>query len=197
MLTCVSSAPLWTVPTWLSEYLHANWCYWLHLSVKRFHKLKYWRGAGSCGSGAGSLIQILLSTLGSIISRNCPVRLGTLGSALRPPAPHTAPPPTVLPAQPILSDWKLSPFLALSPPQTELLDLLPSTSIWSPFYDNFTIQDVNSINLSWNLDFWIQLLLAIRRHDEKGSTHCLQKKSCLVVINHPEGKTARLWQFVL
>lgn len=31
---------------------------------------------------ASSLIQILLSVLGSIISRNCPVRLGMLGGAL-------------------------------------------------------------------------------------------------------------------
>lgn len=36
---------------------------------------------------AGSLIQVLLSVPGSIISRNCPVSLGTLGGALCTPTP--------------------------------------------------------------------------------------------------------------
>lgn len=27
----------------LSKYLHANWCYLIHLSVMRFHKFKNWR----------------------------------------------------------------------------------------------------------------------------------------------------------
>lgn len=30
----------------LSKYLHANWCYLIHLSVKRFHNFKNWRGGG-------------------------------------------------------------------------------------------------------------------------------------------------------
>lgn len=31
----------------LSKYLHANWCYLIHLSVKRFHHFKNWKGGGS------------------------------------------------------------------------------------------------------------------------------------------------------
>lgn len=46
-LTCVLAVQIVGRPGSLSKDLHANWCYWNHLSVIRFHKFKNWRRRGS------------------------------------------------------------------------------------------------------------------------------------------------------
>lgn len=46
-LTCVLAVQILGWPGSLSKDLHANWCYWIHLSVTCFHKFKNWRRQGS------------------------------------------------------------------------------------------------------------------------------------------------------
>lgn len=38
--TCVLAVQILGRPGLLSRDLHANWCYWIHLSVMCFHKFK-------------------------------------------------------------------------------------------------------------------------------------------------------------
>lgn len=86
-LTCVLAVQIFGRPGSLSKDLHANWCYWIHLVSCAIISLKIEECEGLSWLSAGSLIQVLLSVPGSIISRNCPVSLGTLGGALCTPTP--------------------------------------------------------------------------------------------------------------
>lgn len=47
LLTCVLAVQILGRPGSLSRDLHANWCYWIHLSVMCFHRFKNWRRRAS------------------------------------------------------------------------------------------------------------------------------------------------------
>lgn len=154
-LTCVLAA--WTLFS-LSTDMHANWCDWIHLSASI--SLKIEEGELLLWLSAGSLIQVLLSVPGSIISRNCPVPLGTLGgTACTPTPPSTRSTPHCLSPTPGSERGggpRLNPLTtSWSPPRKDFEDtsawhLTRVCKIWASWWRMEV--DVDSIQLWTNRD---------------------------------------------